>query len=95
MSIPDCSFSIFRNQIYIYNLHGISLPRRGGLDPVCFMEPPLRFHTRKLRMDSYGWVLIQPSQPKQAIIRTGFDFNVFFSGVLQFQLVRSLTRRWT
>ena len=49
----------------------------------------------KLRMDTYGWVSTQPSQPKQAILRTGFDFNVFFSGILQFQLVRSLTRRWT
>ena len=29
--------------IYIYNLHRISLARRGGLDPACFMEPPLRF----------------------------------------------------
>ena len=38
----------------------------------------------------YGWVPIQPFQPKQAIFRTGFDFNVFFSGVLEFQLVRSL-----
>ena len=28
----------------------------------------------------YGWVPIQPSQPKQAIPRTSFDFNVFFSG---------------
>ena len=31
-------------------------------------------------MGTYGWVSIQPSQPKQAILRTGFDFNVFFSG---------------
>ena len=38
---------------------------------------------------------ILPSHPKQATIRTGFDFYVFFSGVLQFQLVRSLTRRWS
>ena len=44
---------------------------------------------------TYGWVPIQPSQPKQAVFRTGFDFTVFFSGILQFQLVRSLTRRWT
>ena len=43
----------------------------------------------------YGWVPIQPSQPKQAIFRNGFDFTVFFSGILQFHLVRSLTRRWT
>ena len=41
-------------------------------------------------MDTYGWVSIQPSQPKQAIFRTGFDFNVFFSGILQFQLVIGL-----
>ena len=31
--------------IYIYNLHGISLARRGGLDPARFLEPPLRFRT--------------------------------------------------
>ena len=43
----------------------------------------------------YGWVPIQPSHSKKAIFRTGFDFTVFFSGILQFQLVRSLTRRWT
>ena len=43
----------------------------------------------------YGWVPIQPSHSKRAIFRTGFDFTVFFSGSLQFQLVRSLTRRWT
>ena len=49
----------------------------------------------KLRMGTYGWVSIQPSQLKQANLRTGFDVNVFFRGVLQFQLVRSLTRRWT
>ena len=49
----------------------------------------------KLRMDTYGWVSIQSSQLKQANLRTGFDVNVFFSGVLQFQLVRSLKRRWT
>ena len=47
----------------------------------------------KLRMDTYGWVSIQPYQPKQAIFRTGFNFNVFFNGVLQFQLVQSLSRR--
>ena len=33
----------------IYNLQGISLARRGGLDPACFSppltEPPLRFRT--------------------------------------------------
>ena len=34
-------------------------------------------------------------EKEKAILRTGFDFNAFFSGVLQFQLVRSLTRRWT
>ena len=33
----------------------------------------------KLRMDTYGLVSIQPSQPKQAILRNGFNFNVFFS----------------
>ena len=33
------------------------------------------------KMDTYGWVSIQPSQPKQAIPRTGFDLNVFFSGI--------------
>ena len=49
----------------------------------------------KLRMGTYGWVSIQPSQLKQANPRTSFDVNVFFSGVLQFQLVWSLTRRWT
>ena len=26
-------------------------------------------------MDTYGWVSIQLSQPKQAIFRTGFDFK--------------------
>ena len=35
---------------YIYNLHGISLARRGGLDPARFStaltEPPLRFQGR-------------------------------------------------
>ena len=35
--------------LYIYNLHGISLARRGGLDPARFStpltEPPLRFRT--------------------------------------------------
>ena len=31
-------------------------------------------------MDPDGLVSIQPSQPKQAILRTGFDFNVFFGG---------------
>ena len=31
--------------VYIYNLHGISLARRGGLDPACFTEPPLQFRT--------------------------------------------------
>ena len=35
--------------IYIYNLHGNSLARRGGLDPARFStpltEPPLRFRT--------------------------------------------------
>ena len=46
-------------------------------------------------MDTYGWVSLRPFQPKQAILRTGFDFDVFFCKVLQFQLVRSLTRRWT
>ena len=60
--------------IYIYNLHGISLARRAGLDPARFTEPPLRFRTWKLRMDTYGWVSIQPSQPKQAIFRTSFAF---------------------
>ena len=49
----------------------------------------------KLRMGTYGWVSIQPSQLKLANLRTGFAVNVFFSGVLEFQLVRSLTRRWT
>ena len=49
----------------------------------------------KLRMGTYGWVSIQPSQLKQANLRTGLNLNVFFSGGLQFQLVRSLTRRWT
>ena len=70
-----------------------------GLNPACFSTPfnrtSLAVSHWKLRMDTYGWVSIQPSQPKQAILRTGFDFNVFFNGVLQFQLVRSLTRRWT
>ena len=46
-------------------------------------------------MDTYGWVSIQPSKTKQAILWTGLDFNVFFSGVLQFQLVQSLTCHWT
>ena len=40
--------------IIIYNLNGISLPRRGGLDPARFStpltEPPLRFRT--------GWTLM-------------------------------------
>ena len=49
----------------------------------------------EIKDGTYGWVPIQPSQPKQAIFRTGFDFTVFFSGILQFQLVQSLTRRWT
>ena len=40
----------------------------------------------KLGMYTYGRVSIQPSQPEQAIFRTGFDFNVFLNGVLQFQL---------
>ena len=49
----------------------------------------------EIKEGTYGWVPIRPSKPKQAIFRTGFDFTVFFSGILQFQLVRSLTRRWT
>jgi len=58
--------------------------RRRGLDPARFSttltEPPWQFCTYwKLRMDIYGLVSIQPSQPKQAILRNGFDFNVFFS----------------
>jgi len=43
-------------------------------------------------MDTYGWVSIQPSQPKQAIFRTGFDFNVFFSGRLRAVGLNALTR---
>ena len=31
--------------------------------------------------EEYGLVPIHPSQPKEAILRTGFDFNVFFSGL--------------
>ena len=65
-----------------------SLARRRRLGSACFSSPVTE-------PGSYGWVPIQPSQPKQAIFRTGFDFTVFFSGILQFQLVRSLTRRWT
>ena len=71
--------------MYIYNLHGVSLARRGGLDPARFSTPlngtSLAVSHWKLRMDFYGWVSVQPSQPKQAILRTGFDFNVFFSGI--------------
>ena len=83
----------------IYNLHGNSLVRRRGLDPARFSTPltdrtSLAVSHWKSRMDTSGWVSIQPSQPKQAILRTDFDFNVFFSGVVRFQLVRSLTRRW-
>ena len=43
--------NLFENgwYIYIYNLHGNPLARRGGLDPACFSttltEPPLRFRT--------------------------------------------------
>ena len=52
---------------------------RGGLDPACFptplTEPSLAVSQWKLRMDTYGWESIQPSQPKQAIIRTGFDLT--------------------
>ena len=29
-------------------------------------------------MDAYDWESIQPSQPKEAILWTGFDFNFFF-----------------
>ena len=32
----------------------------------------------KLRMDTYGWVSFQPSQPKQAILRTGKLISLFF-----------------
>ena len=30
-------------------------------------------------MDTFDWVSIQPSQPKQAILQIGFDLNLFFS----------------
>ena len=80
--------------IYIYIIcTEILLPGEGSrscLLPNSFNGTSLAVSQWKLRMDTYGWVSIQPSQPKQAIMRTGFDFNVFFSGVLQFQLVRSL-----
>lgn len=49
----------------------------------------------KLRLGTYGWVTIQPSQPKQAILWTGFDFSVFFCRILQFLLVLLLTCHWT
>ena len=40
----------------------------------------------KLRMETYGRVPIQPSEPKQlqAILRTGFNFNVFFASTAEF-----------
>ena len=44
----------------------------------------------KLRMDTYGWVSIQPSQPKQAIFRIGFNVNVFFSRIYRFSFARCL-----
>ena len=83
--------------IYIYIMK-FSCQKRGSRScplPHSFNGTSLAVSHWKLRMDTYGWVSIQPSQPKQAILRTGFDFNVFFSGVLQFQLVQSLTRHWT
>ena len=49
--IINMSFTWFNIYIYIYiyNLHGNSLARRGGLDPARFStpltEPPLRFRT--------------------------------------------------
>ena len=47
--------------------------------------------TAPSRQPTLDTLSIQPSQQKQVILRTGFDSNVFFSGVLQFQLLRSLT----
>ena len=37
-------------------------------------------------MQTYGRVSIQPSEPKfkQAILRTGFNFNVFFASTAEF-----------
>ena len=69
--------------IYIYNLHGLSCQEKVSRFSMLLIPrigTSLAVSHWKLRMDTYGWVSIQPSQPKQAILRTGFDFNVFFSG---------------
>jgi len=91
--------------IYIILLHIICtaflLPEEGiySVDPARFSVPFTKTFLAvshwKLRMEAYGWVSIQLSQPKQAILQTSFNFNVFFCEVLQFQLVRSLKCRWT
>ena len=56
-----------------------------GLDPARFSTPfngtSLAVSHWKLRLDTYGWVSIQPSQPKQAILRTliAVTLNWYFS----------------
>ena len=75
--------------IYIYNLQfarNFSCQERGSRScPLLnsFNGTSLSVSHWKLRMDTYGWVSIQLSQPKQAILRTSFDFDVFFSGLFR------------
>ena len=76
------------------------LPEEGvySVDPARFSAPftktSLAVSYWTLRMEMYGWVSIQTSQPKQAILQTSFNFYVFFSAALQFQLVWSLKCCW-
>ena len=83
-------FSFFSGiYIYIYNLQfarNFSCQERGSRScPLLnsFNGTSLAVSHWKLRMDTYGWVSIQLSQPKQAILRTSFDFDVFFSGLFR------------
>ena len=92
----DRNFYIFI-RFYFYKLHGFSLSWRKVLGSACFpsqTKPFLAVLQCKLWMGTYGWVQIQPSQPKKKHFQFRFRLYCLLFVTLQFQLIRQLTRRW-